>query len=290
MNLSLESSLQFANLLRFASDLHEHDRRIRWVNSNCVPLCFMDDRAFSTSSGLSDWKLTKEYAMKGLPGEKLTWFSEYSAVAEALDRKGIEMCLIKTNGPFPYWSGNIDSIVKEGELHEVAHSLESMGFVRISCCDEPHKLLFKKFSNGKPVISLHLHSRISWDATYVLSEDAIRENRLIDSERKIRTISDGSLLATILAHAFLENQSVRLIDLFMVEDVIKGNKGALDDAIGTAERMGWSREFFLASRAFLEADNVLIREKGSGLLENFARLMPAHDPDVFAKTLTGSIG
>jgi len=294
MNLSLESSLKFANLLRFASDIHEHDTRIRWANSNGVPLCFMDDRAFDASSSFSDWKLTKELALRELPREKLTWFSEYSAVVEALDRKGIEIRLIKTNGPFPFWSGNIDSIIDEKDLGEAARTLESMGFVRISCCDEPHKLLFKRFSDGRTVISLHLHSRIVWDATYVLCEDAIAANRQIDSESKdseskIRTINGGPLIATILAHAFLENQSVRLIDLFIVEDVMKGDNEALDDAVRIAEKMGWSREFFLASQAFLEADKILIKEKGGGLLDNFARMIPTHDADVFAKTLTKRI-
>jgi len=290
MQLSLETSRQFANLLRFAPDYREHDKRIGWANSNGIPLCFIDDGALDASTGLSDWLLTKELALRELPQEKLTWYSEYCAVAEAFDRQGILICLTKTNGPFPFWSGNIDSIVIEEDLQEACRTLESMGFVRISWLDEPHKLLYKKFCNGKLVISLHLHSRIAWDATYILGEDAIKENRLINSEMKIRIINGGPLIATLLAHAFLENRSVRLIDAFMVENVIQGNRESVDDAYRIAKKMGWGREFFLAAIAFLEADKILKGDKGSSLLEGFDRLLTPHDIDVLTKTLVRKIG
>jgi thymidylate kinase len=283
--LSPEDSSQFAQLLRYAQHLREHDERIRWTDSNGIPLCFLDDKALDESSITSEWKAAKELALNMLPREKLTWPMEYRAASQALEAQGIQMCLTKTYGPFPFWSGNIDSIVLEKDIRDAARTLESVGFVRLPWADEPHKLLFKRFKGGRPVISLHLHSRIAWDATYIHGEDAIRNNRLIDVDSKIRTINDGALVAAILAHAFIENRSVRLNDLLIVGETTKRSGAAIDEAAKIAKGMGWGREFSLAVAAFLEADDALKRSSGAGLLSDLPGIANAPREDVLAKSI-----
>jgi len=290
MFLSRDASLRFADLLRFAPETHDHSFLLKWADANGVPLCFMDQGSLGTFPGQSDWLKTRELALQRLPREKITWFPEYCAITEALSQQGIPICLIKTHGPFPFWSGNIDSIVLEKDLQDVVHIVESAGLVRLPWCDEPHKLLFKRFEKGKTVISLHLHSRIVWDATFIHSEDAVRNNRLIDNERKIRIINSGALIATILAHAFMENRSVRLIDLHVISEASRTDDGIWEDATRIAEKMEWKREFSLATQAFREADRVLRRNKGAGLLDYGGQKIFFERRDPVAKLINKRIG
>jgi len=289
MFLSLDASMHFADLLRFAPETHDPSFLLKWTDANGVPLCFIDQGSLGTSLEQSDWLKTRELALQKLPQEKMTWFPEYCEIAEALSQQGIPICLIKTHGPFPFWSGNIDSIVLEKDLQDVVRILESIGLVRFPWCDEPHKLLFKRFEKGKTMISLHLHSRIVWDATFIYSEDAIRNNRLIDNEKKIRIINGGALIATILAHAFVENQSVRLIDLHVISEASKTNDRIWEDAARIAEKMEWKREFSLATQAFGEADRVLRKTKGTGLLDDSSQKISPEHRDPFAKLINKRI-
>lgn len=268
-----EDSRLFAEMLSFRPSADNTNYWLSWANSNGLPLYCIRDDDISSISDSDKWLKIKRLSFEQLLPEKLHWEEEYDRASRLLDDHGIKMALIKTCGPFPYWSGNIDAIVDESVFTDAAKILESGNLVRLPWLDEPHKMLFKRFKSGKPVISLHLHSRIAWRSTYIRSSVALNESDKSACRRNRWIIGKPSLAATVLAHAFIEDCRIRLIDMMVLRKCIESGSSVISSAREIAAGEDWVKEFDLSLAAFRK----ICRERSEQLSERF--LWPRTDEE-----------
>jgi len=246
-------SKDFLDVLRLCQESFPERKKLDWIISNDVPLFALSDDALSEMTEPDEWIRLKKNYQKKIPLEKWTWLEEYYRIFNKLSANDIPACLIKTYGPFPFWSGNVDVIVPEEKFKAALAILSENGFIRIPWLDEPNKVLLKKFSGGKVVISLHLHCRISWHNTYLRYEDIIRDASNIQISNGLLTLQGGALVATTIAHSFFENCKIRAIDLLILRHSLNSPE-ILENARKIASSEGWEREFIIGIKTFLIAD------------------------------------
>jgi len=268
-------SADFAKLLQLAPTHTTLYDTLRWATDNGIPIFSIHKDAIKDVPQSSHWERVIRFSRDNIPNEKLTWIQEYDTIAQILEDHGIAICLTKTFGPFPFWSGNVDAIVDESNFVQGLHILEDYGYVRLPWCDEPHKVLLKNFKNGRNVISLHLHSRIAWNATYLHSFTAMKNSKTKEEFKPRRFLGDDALLATILAHAFSENRCIRAIDLLIANEICN-NDDIVAGARGLAESEGWEREFSLSLNSFIIAARNISRKRRSELFKNITQQRNAH--------------
>ncbi len=275
---SHEDSKDFARLLLLAPSGLEINGRLSWANRNGIPLFSIRPEDFSGLPDSEKWLSARALSPMRDTTERNSWLSEYRDIQRLLRERGTDIVLIKTDGPFPYWSGNIDALVTEERFDEALGIIKSKGCIRLPWLDEPYKVILKRFRAGNVVISLHLHARIFWNSTYLRDKDAMKESREVGEGDKIRTVGDGSLAAITLAHAFVENSSIRAIDLLMVSRALR-NRKAWDMAAGIAATEGWSREHQLSSMAFVTANERISDIVGEDIFKLKDRIPIEFDSD-----------
>mgnify|MGYP005855301097 CR=1 FL=1 len=243
----LNTSNDFAKLLNLIPISKSLEQSIRKLQDNGIPLfSILEDSITKHTRESEKWICLRNYLIENLKKEKFYWRREYIKISNRLIENGIRIYLFKTYGPFPFWSGNIDCIVREDLFKDACKIIKDSGMIRIPTLDEPYKVIFKKFLNGRAIFPIHLHSRISWHSTYVRGEVATSKEWRIDSSPNIAISGKDVIVASNLAHAFIENSCIRIIDLQVIDKVLS-DENVWTDAVRIAESENWTNELLMSA-------------------------------------------
>lgn len=167
--------------------------------------------------------------------------AEFAEVAQGLASRGITPVLFKSAGGLPYRSSNVDLLVRPEEISRAAELFEELGHLRFPHYREDHKILFRRFHQGRSVICLHLHDAVSWGRIMILPGDEVveRARQPRTAERGFLVASSEDLLLVTLAHSLYETDQIRLSDLRALR--VCTADAALDWPRVTqrVERQGW---------------------------------------------------
>lgn len=269
-------SERLSRLLLLAPISDDLENSCQWAMINGIPIFSLCEKSIEEVPHSDHWLKVIQFSRQTMQSEKMTWIHEYETLSQMLEDNGIEICLTKTFGPFPFWSGNVDAIVSESKYEETIDLLLEFGFVRLRWLDEPHKILLKKFKDGETSIALHMHSRIAWNATYLHSESAMKNSRRAEGYGSWKVIGNEALIATLLAHSLIENRCIRAIDLFIANELAR-DRISWNHAREIAEEEEWAREFSLSHNAFVTAAKESSKKIDERLFENVAGLERTHD-------------
>jgi thymidylate kinase len=146
-------------------------------------------------------------------------------LVEAMTESGVDIIFIKSFNEFPLDSHNFDILVKEQDLAVAKQVLENLGFKELIQIREPSKWFYRKVKNNM-VVSVHLHIRIAWEGVeFVDSRDVWDKHReiVIEALRTHFPSPEHQLLITA-AHAFFENQCLKLCDLLCMVEALRSDK------------------------------------------------------------------
>ncbi|MCH7760960.1 glycosyltransferase [candidate division TA06 bacterium] len=186
---------------------------------------------------------------------------EYQRVQEKFLRLGIRPILFKGGGilpSFPYTSGNLDVLIKEGETEEARGILEDLGYVELKNIEEPKKFLFRRFVSGETSLAFHLHSQIGWGVPF-LSIEGEEGREAPDDPHLLLPFPETGCLVT-LSHSLYENKKVRLLDLLQVHHWAKG-KLNWERMLERARQRGWEDGFIFSLSLFSFLEKTILKER-----------------------------
>ncbi len=179
-------------------------------------------------------------ARAGESARRAELLREYEQVVTILGAEGIRPILFKSPGGLPYLSSNFDALVRPARMCDAAAALARAGHLRFPHYREPHKLLFRRFSEGRSVICMHLHSAVSWGRVMILPGDDVADRSPAGQQGPCRVAAPEDLFLTTLAHALYETDQIRLADLRIVRHCVSGAGFDWDVVLGRAASQGWS--------------------------------------------------
>lgn len=142
-------------------------------------------------------------------------------IAKAITERGVDIIFFKAHDDFPLDSHNFDIIVKEQDCAKTKEILENLGFKELVWLREPFKWFYRRVDNDL-IISIHLHTKVAWvGVEFVDSQDLCNRYREMNINGvKIGFPSPEHHMLVTVAHAFFENQGLKLCDLLdMIEAV-----------------------------------------------------------------------
>ncbi|MFQ5700994.1 MAG: nucleotidyltransferase family protein [Acidobacteriota bacterium] len=163
----------------------------------------------------------------------------FREVADRFARIGISPVLFKSGGTMPYLSSNLDTLVREGELIPAARALEDAGHLRLPHYREEHKLLFRKFQQGRSVISVHLHDAVSWGRVLILRGDDVTDRSRPSRAGPFRYPSIEDRIIALLAHCLYETDQIRLADLRTLRGCLRDADFAWERVLERVKQRGW---------------------------------------------------
>lgn len=167
----------------------------------------------------------------------------YAPVHERWAAAGIPHVFIKALGPapsFPYQSDNLDILVPTERSQEAQDILRATGFVELRNVEEPHKYLYRRFSEGAEICGIHLHEHIGWIVPFVNVGPALARSRLSTDDPLVAVLWPEDGLLTTLAHFFYEDKEVKLLDWAKVVYCLRTYELDWDYMYRMATSRGWA--------------------------------------------------
>ncbi|MBC7262853.1 MAG: nucleotidyltransferase family protein [Chloroflexi bacterium] len=167
----------------------------------------------------------------------------YAPVHERWAAAGISHVFIKALGPapsFPYQSDNLDVLIPMEHSQEAQEILRGAGFVELRSVEEPHKYLYRRFSDGAEVCGIHLHEHIGWIVPFINVGPALAHSRLSADDPLVAVLSPEDGLLTTLAHFFYEDKEVKLLDWAKVVHCLRTYELDWDYMYNMAASRGWA--------------------------------------------------
>ncbi len=168
------------------------------------------------------------------------WISDFMKIKTVWDKEGIDYIFIKSDGTFPHQSDNLDLLVKTGDFSRAAKILTNMDFVELRNIQEAHKKFYRKFKGGESQAPIHLHERVCWGVPYEDNEH-LWGHYLVSHEENCdihHPCPEDTILINI-AHAFLEDHTIKLHDLMIIQKCLDGNDIDWKYINKTADKMHW---------------------------------------------------
>jgi thymidylate kinase len=190
-----------------------------------------------------------------------------SQVSERMRLIGVDMVFVKAANDFPLDSHNFDVLVRPEDLVDANDMLESLGFTELRHVREPFKWLYRRVDSDFP-ISIHIHTGLGWEGVGFLDASDVwnmrREVVLAEGLRVAFPSAEHHILMTA-AHAFFENQCLKLCDLiYMAEAAQCESRINWDDIAEWCARDHWLQTLSM----FLElADHVYNKFYGRTLVD-----------------------
>ena len=216
---------------------------------NKVPLLDLDLTLQRRSAGLarilaSDvWSRSVDHERR----EHDALEAEFADVSRLFMDRGITPVLFKSAGGIPYRSSNVDLLVPPGGLDEAARLLEGSRHLRFPHYREDHKLLFRRFREGRSVICVHLHDAVSWGKVTILAGDDVSERsrppRGVTTQRGFHVASPEDLVIITIAHALYETDQIRLSDLRAIRMAVSNPAFDAASVLARVARRGWLTGF-----------------------------------------------
>ncbi len=198
----------------------------------------------------------------------------------ALAREGIDVVLVKSHGPYPYTSSNVDALVRRGVLERAAGVLERAGHHEMTHYWEPNKRLLRKFSGEHCEIMVHLHDKISWTVLAFLDADDLHSRARSTRDPHVCHLAPDHLAALLLAHSVYESSRVSIGDVYKLRVSLGAWGFDPDELARSAERFHWlpgleeSMQWYAEGEMMLFGDSLLEKTKlrrapGRGALPAF---------------------
>ncbi|MCK4330058.1 nucleotidyltransferase family protein [candidate division WOR-3 bacterium] len=169
---------------------------------------------------------------------------EYKRVNIILQRNGIDTVLIKSIFSFPYYSDNLDVLVRRNDIKKAKNILREEGYIELKNVEEPEKFLFRKFNGGKTVLPIHIHTVVGWGVPFLDNDFVWRDLRCsMDCPECYIPSKEASFLITI-AHEFYEDKFIKRESIDGLKKLIKEGIN-WDDIIKQSKTRGWSDGFYL---------------------------------------------
>jgi len=155
---------------------------------------------------------------------------EYLEILRLFNEKNIQFVLIKASNCLPLDSDNFDILVQKADLLRLIDLLTHMGFVEVIKAREPFKILLRCVKGGKDYLALHLHTRIGWEGIEFLSCNDVwkKYRRLTIQDVEVGFPAPEHHVLITLAHAFFENQCLKLSDILYLADSLMNGSGKID--------------------------------------------------------------
>jgi thymidylate kinase len=147
--------------------------------------------------------------------------AEYGIVQERWAKVGIRSLLIKSGGfypSFPYTSDNLDVLIKADDETAARAILLEEGYVELKNIEEPRKFLFRKFSEGRSISAIHLHTRVGWLVGFMDDKVLWEKSRTAPDDISITIPSPEDIILINIAHSFYENKKFRLADIAKIRE------------------------------------------------------------------------
>jgi thymidylate kinase len=175
-----------------------------------------------------------------LIGESLR--NEYGELRQALLQKGIPSILFKSSGllpSFPYTSDNLDTLVQPQHIRLSRQVLNALGYVELRNIEEPKKWLFRKFRCGESISAIHLHGLVGWGVPFLDDTTLWKRARLSEDDPWVMIPSPEDAFLAIIAHAFYENKSFKLLDIARIRHCLRQENLDFSDIQRIARDRGW---------------------------------------------------
>jgi thymidylate kinase len=215
------------------------------LSLNAMPLAYMRGDVNPALSSLLD--STQFGDELGRHQERYDrWKEAFKPVKDIFLSNGVHYAFIKSPSLFPYTSGNLDVMVKEKDFTKAGNLLERIGFIELKNIREPHKYLYKRFDCGKEIVAIHLHSRVSWGATFIDPDSVWARVDQLPFDDVVFALSPEDCLLTTFAHSFYENSAIRLLDLCIVRHLAGSGRLDWQYLTDTARAYDWEDGFHLS--------------------------------------------
>ena len=214
------------------SDIHSE---LPLMRRNKVPLLWFDGRRDLPQS----WRTAIE-------ADRLRWAKQrgqYALVHEKWTVAGIPHVFIKAfelAPSFPYQSDNLDLLMPRDRSREARDILRSAGFVELRNDEEPHKYLYRHFSEGRETCGVHIHEHIGWIVPFVGTGHALEHARPSVHDPTVTVLSPEDILLTTLAHFFYEDKEIKFLDWIKALHVVNSHEIDWRYVQGAAEGRGWA--------------------------------------------------
>lgn len=144
----------------------------------------------------------------------------FVAAQAALAAVEIPVLLVKSSGPYPYTSSNVDALIPTGTLSRAVEALEQDGHHEMTHYWEPNKRLLRKFKGQDCEVMVHLHESISWIVLAFMDLNAVWSRSTRTQDPEVLHPAPEHLVAALLAHSVHESNRVSLGDLWKVRDAV----------------------------------------------------------------------
>ncbi len=146
-------------------------------------------------------------------------------ITKAITESGVDIIFIKAFNELPLDSHNFDILVKKQNIVYAKKILEKLGFKELVRLREPFKWFYRRVDDDL-VISVHLHTKVAWEGVEFVDSDGLwdkyREIKIHDVKIGFPS-SEHHLLITV-AHAFFENQGLKLCDLMYIAEALQSGE------------------------------------------------------------------
>jgi len=146
-------------------------------------------------------------------------------ITKAITESGVDIIFIKAFNELPLDSHNFDILMKKQNIVHAKKILEKLGFKELVRLREPFKWFYRRVDDDL-VISVHLHTKVAWEGVEFVDSDGLwdkyREIKIDDVKIGFPS-SEHHLLITV-AHAFFENQGLKLCDLMYIAEALQSGE------------------------------------------------------------------
>jgi hypothetical protein len=203
--------------------------------------------------------------------------AQFHRIEDEFAKDNIVFILIKSDGPFPCETDNLDILVRTNEFAQVLRLLEKLGYFELPQVREKHKFLFRQ-TKAYAELPIHVHTRVEWEGEqFMNTEDLWSRCRIVRKNRGYHVPSLEDCILVTIAHLFFENHEIGLGDLLKLDACIRSHDTDWDYVFNHAHRLGWSNALYLTlllankSYAFLFSSNLLPRGVLSRIVESTRR-------------------
>ena len=171
------------------------------------------------------------------------WRDSFLKIEAEWRRFGVDSLFHKSSGRFPSMSDNLDILVREADFSRAEKILVELGYVELRNVQEAHKKLFRKFDGESEWAPVHLHERVCWGVPFEDNGHLWDHSRVSAEDEHVRFPSAEDVILIQIAHSFLEDHSIRLMELWTLKRCLQ-NELDWPYIIRTAEAMHWAHSLW----------------------------------------------
>jgi len=218
---------------------------IKFYKENKVSFLEMNERSpLDKGDSLSVFRTALREAYREEKAKYVQWRSSFIQVKKDWERLGLDYLFHKSTGSLPHLSDNLDVLVRPSDFSRAGKALKDLGYVNLRNVQEEHKELYRKLDGEEEWVPIHLHERVCWAVPFENNEHMWTNSLQSSGDEVVRHPSPEDAFLVTIAHCFLENHAVKLLDLWSVKKCLSKRDFDWEYCVRTATEMHWEHSLW----------------------------------------------